>query len=183
VRVLSLQAAGRQADSPAVFAVGVETDDQTRQALWVDGRLLDDPARFAAHVQERTGLACTNPFDGDAGGWHARLGELLVAGGGGAARQSNLQPAGLPAAPAPAGQREALLSATGLGQAVLDAERVATMTADEAPAPAPAAVETFAEKCGREAEAAARAARATRARLLRMTPVGRHVLALDRSDG
>lgn len=179
MRVLSLQSAGVNSGI-AVFAVGLEADDGSRHALWVDGRALEHPVTFADHAGDKLGKPCSSNFVGDAGGWQAHLGDLLRQSGGTAPLASNVTFSAAPVGNDP-DRRTALLSRTALGQATLAAERAAALAAN-APQPAvEARVETFSEQCRRESEECDRARRAEMSNYFKLTHLGRDVLAADRA--
>ena len=173
MKVVSLQSGGLQNGVP-VFGVQVEADAGARFSFWVDGKTLHHPVAFADHAAERTGQPCSSEFVGNEGGWHSHLGDMLRRSGGLAQPATNA--VAVPVA-ADADRRAALLSATPLGKATAAAElAAANFVAPAAPAPEPV---SFAEQCRLDAEKADRDRRAHFSRLLKLTPLGRDVLAHD----
>lgn len=175
MKLISLQSGGIQNGVP-VYGAQVETDTGARFSFWVDGRTLDHPVTFAEFAASSTQQPCTSEYIGDAGGWHAHLGDALRRSTGPAQPTSNASAAAI-TGNTDAERRAALLSATPLGKATVAAEAAAASFA--APVPPPAPEVTFAQKCQQDAEAADRARRAGLAKYLKLTSLGRDVLAQD----
>ncbi len=175
MKIVSLQSGGLSGGVP-LFGVQVEADGGDRFTFWADGKALHNPAAFADHAAERTGKPCTSEFVGDEGGWHAHLGDMLRRSGGPAQPASNASAAAVSGS-ADADRRAVLLAATPLGKATAAAETAAAnFVAPAAPAPAPV---SFAEQCAIDADAADRARRAGLSKYLKLTNLGRDVLAAD----
>jgi hypothetical protein len=164
-------------DAVARFTVVLAADDGSRHRLTVEGRQLDHPVTFARVAQALTGRSCTSPWAGDHGGWQAHLGELMARNAPEAPQSNAVFGRGR----LNESRRQALLACTGLGQATMACEQAGAAAAS-VPPPEPPPL-TFVQKVQRDEAEAARLRHQRLAQFLRLTPLGRDVLAQDGPGG